>query len=126
MTGDTRREGATLLDVLIDGFEKNEVLYGFHHRDLPMPDEPAAVKKFAALTDEATRWKGAPRRTEEHRGRRLSAWADLEIRQAGCGVMVRVRTPRFDDWWHESSTWAGSPMQELFEWLGEDGRTSSG
>jgi hypothetical protein len=30
-------EDASLLDVLIDGFEKNEVLDGFHPRDLPMP-----------------------------------------------------------------------------------------
>lgn len=28
-------EDATLLDVLIDGFEKNEILDGFHWRSLP-------------------------------------------------------------------------------------------
>jgi hypothetical protein len=48
-----------------------------------MPDEAAAVEKFTALTDEARRWKGAPLRSEEREGRRLSAWLDLEIRQAG-------------------------------------------
>src|SRR5256885_1206644 len=48
-----RREDVTLLDVLIDGFEKNEILDGFHWRDLPMPDEDAAVRKFASLSQQA-------------------------------------------------------------------------
>jgi hypothetical protein len=110
---------ATLLDVLIDGFEKNEVLGGLHGRLLPMPDEASAVQKFTNLTDEATRWKGAPLRSEEREGRRLSLWLDLEVRQAGRGVMVRARTPRFGDWWHEESTWAGDPMGAIFAWLNE-------
>jgi hypothetical protein len=56
MTDDRRRpEDATLLDVLVDGFEKNESLRGFHWRVLPMNDEPAAVRKFASLADEACR-----------------------------------------------------------------------
>jgi hypothetical protein len=42
MRGETTQEGATLLDVLIDGFEKNEIMDGFHWRDLPMPDEARA------------------------------------------------------------------------------------
>jgi len=35
-------DDATLLDVLIDGFEKNELIDGFHWRQLPMPNEHAA------------------------------------------------------------------------------------
>jgi hypothetical protein len=120
MPGEKRPADATLLDVLIDGFEKNEVLRGFHGRLLPMPDEAAAVEKFTALTDEARRWKGAPLRSEEREGRRLSAWLDLEIRQAGRGVMVRARAPRFDCWWHDRSTWADDPMTAIFAWLDED------
>jgi len=112
---------ATLLDVLIDGFEKNEVLGGFHGRLLPMPDEAAAVQKFQSLTDEARRWKGLPVRGEEHGGRRLSVWRDLEIRQAGRGVMVRARAPRFDCWWHERTTWAEDPMGAIFAWLQDEG-----
>ena len=124
MAGKRQPADATLLDVLIDGFEKNEVLRGFHGRLLPMPDEASAVQKFTALTDEATRWKGAPVRSEEREGRRLSLWLDLEVRQAGRGVMVRARTPRFDDWWHERSTWADNPMSAIFAWLDEDPATS--
>jgi hypothetical protein len=120
MPGEKHPADATLLDVLIDGFEKNEVLHGFHGRLLPMPDEAAAVEKFTALTDEARRWKGAPLRSEEREGRRLSGWPDLEVRQAGRGVMVRARAPRFDCWWHDRSTWADDPMSAIFAWLDED------
>ena len=60
MTKRRTPEDATLLDVLIDGFEKNELLEGFYWRQLPMPDERAAARKFDALTDEARRWKGPP------------------------------------------------------------------
>jgi len=111
---------ATLLDVLIDGFEKNEILDGFHWRDLPMPDERAAVAKFAALVDEARRWKGAPARVVEDPSRRLAAWQDIEIRQAGRGVMVRVRAPWFNHWWHERITWQDDPMGSIHEWIDEE------
>jgi hypothetical protein len=71
---------ATLLDVLIDGFEKNEIFDGFHWRELPMPDETSAIRKFRELTEEATRWKGQPARVAHEGGRQISAWPDLEIR----------------------------------------------
>jgi hypothetical protein len=111
---------STLLDVLIEGFEKNEVLRGFNGRMLPMPDEVAAVQKFREFIEEARRWKGAPVQSEEREGRRLSRWPDLEVRQAGRGVMVRARAPQFDCWWHDRSTWAGDPMSAIFAWLDED------
>jgi hypothetical protein len=120
----TSQEDATLLDVLIDGFEKNEVLHGFHWRDLPMQDEDAAVRKFGALVDEARRWKGPPSRLEEEPPRRIAAWADLEIRQVGRGIMVRARAPSFADWWHERKTWEGDPMGPIYDWL-EAERSSS-
>jgi len=56
------QQDVTLLDLLIDGFEKNEIMGGFHWRSLPMPDERSAVAKFVSLREEATRWKGAPLR----------------------------------------------------------------
>jgi len=34
--GPRSRNGVSLLDLLVDGFEKNEVLDGFHWRDLPI------------------------------------------------------------------------------------------
>ena len=114
----------TLLDVLVDGFEKNEILHGFHWRNLPMPDEPAAVSKFTALAAEARRWKGPPARVSEESARRLIAWRDLEIRQAGRGIMVRVRAPWFEGWWHDADTWRGDPMGSIDSWIVEEAKGS--
>jgi hypothetical protein len=119
MTEHRTPEDATLLDVLIDGFEKNEFIDGYHWRQLPMPDERAAARKFTALTDEARRWKGLPTRVDEQQGRRLNAWPDLEIRLAGRGLVVRARIARFNDWWHEARTWDGDPMGPVFDWIAE-------
>ena len=113
-------EDATLLDVLIDGFEKNEMLGGWHWRQLPVPDETAAAEKFASLVEEAQRWKGPPARVEDTSTRRLASWPDLEIRQAGRGLMVRARAPRFDDWWHDARTWQSDPMAAIFAWIAEE------
>lgn len=111
---------ASLLDILIDGFEKNEVMNGFHSRDLPLPDERTAARRFEALAGEARRWKGTPVRSSEDSGRRLVAWDDLEIRQAGRGIMVRVRPPGFYEWWHEAETWQDDPMGPVSDWLREE------
>lgn len=117
-TGKTEVD-ATLIDILVDGFEKNEVLRGFHSRVLPLRSEEAARSKFVALGDEARRWKGEPTHTVDADERRLLGWADLEIRQAGRGVMVRVRAPRFA-WWNDRLTWEGDPMGSLYDWLEEE------
>jgi hypothetical protein len=55
------RDPLSLLDVLIDGFEKNEIFEGFHWRQLPMPDEASARRTFAAFVDEAKRLEGPSR-----------------------------------------------------------------
>lgn len=120
MIGRKSQEEASLLDVLIDGFEKNEILDGFHWRNLPMPDVPAAIRKFDALADEARKWKGEPAREQTSSVRRLVAWPDLEIRQSGRALMVRARAPWFSDWWNASKTWADDPMQDLYAWLEEE------
>jgi hypothetical protein len=119
MRNETTQEGATLLDVLIDAFEKNEVMYGFHWRTLPMPDEASAVRKCAALVEEARRWKGAPSREESTPTRRMAAWDGLEIRQAGRGIMVLARAPWFS-WWHSREAWEGDPIGPLYDWLEEE------
>lgn len=85
-----------------------------------MPDEAAAVRKFESLANEARQWKGPPLRADQHGRRRLTAWSDLEIRQAGRGLVVQVKTPRFNRWWNEPSAWAGDPVGEIFEWLAEE------
>ena len=120
MPGEKHPADATLLDVLIDGFEKNEMLHGFHMRTLPMPDETAAAHKFTELLVEGRRWKGDPLESESGPGRQLVRWSDLEIRQAGRAIMVRVKAPRFDSWWHEAVTWAGDPMQPIFDWIHDE------
>lgn len=116
----TSPEDVSLLDVLIDGFEKNEIMRGLHRRDLPMPDEAAAIRKFEAFAQEARRWKGPPTRESLAGPRRFAAWTDLEVRQLGRGVMVLVRAPWFSDWWHQPGVWAGDPMGPLFDWLEEE------
>jgi hypothetical protein len=117
-----RPEDATLIDVLVDGFEKNEVIEGFHWRQLPLPDEAAAIRKFGGLVEEAQRWKGAATRHGEDRGRRVAAWPDLEIRQVGRAVLVRVRTAQFGNWWRADETWSGKPFRALYDWLAEENR----
>ncbi|HEY5928358.1 MAG TPA: hypothetical protein VIV11_42020 [Kofleriaceae bacterium] len=114
------RDEITLLDVLIDGFEKNEVLHGYHMRVLPLPNEQRAVVTFGAFVDEATRWYGPPARTLEANGRRLAAWRELEIRQAGQGILVRIWSAWFCDWWHDDATWNGDPLKAIYEWIGEE------
>jgi hypothetical protein len=70
----TSQEDATLLDVLIDAFEKNEIFGGYHWRELPMPDTDSAVRKFATFAGEAKAWKGQPAREELDSARRIVAW----------------------------------------------------
>jgi hypothetical protein len=111
---------ATLIDVLIDGFEKNEVMSGHHFRTLPLSDEDTAIAKFTELAAEGVRWKGRPVVETADKGRRRVAWDDLEIRQVGRGVLVLVRDPTFWRWWHDSATWDGDPMGPAYEWLAED------
>jgi len=112
-------EDTTLLELLIDGFEKNEVLGGFHMRTLPLPDEATAARKFADFLEEARRWKGEPGTRSSTSERQLAAWSDMEIRQAGRGVMVRVRPPRFE-WWNQAATWTDDPMQQIEFWIDEE------
>jgi hypothetical protein len=113
-------EEASLLDILIDGFEKNEILGGFHWRDLPLPDAALAIEKFESLVAEARRWKGEPSRLEIRANRRQAAWTDLEIRQSGRGIRVLVKAPRFDDWWNDPLTWIGDPMGGVRGWTEDE------
>ncbi len=114
------QESVTLLDLLIAGFERNEVLGGYHWRELPMPDREAAARKFEALYAEAERWHGAPLRFEQGFERQLALWPELELRQAGRGVLVRVPAPRIESWWSEPKTWAGEPMRAVAEWIDDE------
>jgi hypothetical protein len=124
MTERRRQQDATLMDLLVGGFEKNEVLDGFHFRQLPMPDDVSAANKFRALVDEVRSWKGAPIHTEETPTRQLATWQGFEIRRAGRGIIVRVMAPSFDHWWSTPAAWSGDPMSQVFAWLGEEARDS--
>ena len=116
-----RQQEVTLLDLLIDGFEKNEVFKGFHRRVLPMPDEESARERFSALAAEAERWQGPPLRKRYESSPRFAVWADLQILQARRAVVVRVRAPRFSTWWNEAKTWEGGPLGALDDWVLPEG-----
>lgn len=113
-------EVATLLDVLVDGFEKNETLRGFHWRTLPLRDENAAAAKFVTLVTEARAWKGQPLEEASDGPRRIARWTELEIRQLGRAIMVLARAPRFSDWWHDAETWRDDPFGPIYDWLDEE------
>jgi len=67
MTNRRQPEDATLLGLLIDGFEKNEMLGGFHMRTLPLRDEAAAARKFAELPRKDVVGRGNPCGPSPHR-----------------------------------------------------------
>jgi hypothetical protein len=112
------QKDVTLIDILVDGFEKNEILHGMHWRQLPMPDEASAIAKFATLVDAATRWKGAPVLTESGK-RRKAAWDGFDIRQTGLAIYVRIKAPWFNCWWHDAA-WDDESFDDLHAWLRED------
>ncbi len=87
----TRPEHATLLDILIDGFEKNESMYGHHWRKLPPGDEAAAIQKFTEFVAEARSWKGAPLDERSEGPRRLARWPVSPRRAASAGVLRASR-----------------------------------
>ncbi len=113
------RQNVGLLELLIDGFEKNEVLEGFHWRTLPMPDEASARAKFDSLVTEGERWKGAARRREAAE-RRLAAWSGMEIRQSGRGILLRARATGFEKWWNDRAVWEGDPLAPIYAWLHDE------
>jgi hypothetical protein len=61
-----------------------------------------------------------PARVVDAKDRRLVAWDDLEVRQAGRGIRVRARAPWFSDWWNDGTTWEGDLMGPMFAWLDEE------
>jgi hypothetical protein len=113
------REEVTSIDLLVDGFEKNEVFGGFHWRELPMADVAAAERKFAALFEELRRWKGSPASMREDSSTRVATWSDVELRQCGRGVLLRIVAPRFD-WWNEDATWTDDPMGTVVQSLADE------
>jgi hypothetical protein len=119
MTPMLDRKNVGLLELLIDGFEKNEVLEGFHWRTLPMADAASAEAKFRSLVAEAERWKGTAR-THEAAGRRMATWSDMEIRQSGRGILVRVKASGFERSWNDGATWEGDPLAPIYEWLHDE------
>jgi hypothetical protein len=34
--------------------------------------------------------------------------------------MVRVKAPRFEDWWHQAPSWVGNPMKHIYEWIEDE------
>lgn len=112
-----RPHDATLLDILIDGFEKNEIFDGFHDRVLPMPDLASAVGKFGDLLAELARWKGPPADLFDDGSHRIATWPDVELVHVDRGIMIRVRAPWFSEWWHDRETWSDGPLDPVYDWL---------
>lgn len=123
--GKVSPEKATLLDILTDGFEGGQGALesegGWRERKLPMPSESSAKKKLLEILAEATRWKGhGDLRGSPEEGWQGAKWPDLEIWWKGRGILILVRDPEFDRWWHQPETWDGDPMDEVSDlcWAG--------
>lgn len=117
---------ATLLDVIVDGFEGfqgcMESVGGWRQRQLPMPTEQEAMAKYVEFVFEAARWKGSAKWDTDTEDRKIAKWPDLQIRWEGRGVLVLVPDPRFDSWWHQAATWEGDPMDAVTQtFYGEEG-----
>jgi hypothetical protein len=53
-------DNVTLIDLLMNGFEKNESIGSWFWRQLPAPDDATAIRKFDEFAAEGCRWKGEP------------------------------------------------------------------
>ena len=111
-----RPEETTLLAVLVDCFEKNEVIDGCFHRWLPLGDPQTADRKFREFRDELARWKGSPRAEDAGLGWQRADWGDIRIKQGGRGIMVWVARTGVRDWWHAEETWDGDPLADVWDW----------
>jgi hypothetical protein len=111
-----RPEDMSLLGVLMDCFEKNEIWDGWFLRRLPLADATTAARKYREFRDELVRWKGAPRAEETGETWRRSDWGDIRVKQAGRGIMIWARSDGVSDWWHESESWQGDPLAEAWHW----------
>lgn len=118
MTDRRRPEDSTLLDILIDGFEKNEVLGGMHLRRLPLPSAEAGRAVFDRFVAEASTWQGAPTDVRDEGHRAVVRWPDLEIWWAGRGIHIRARSS-VRHWWHALSTWADDPTEAVWAFRDE-------
>src|SRR5262245_31409227 len=61
-------DDVTLIGLLLDGFEKNESIRGWHWRELPAPDEATAVTRFQAAPERESR-RAQPVRSDEPSGK---------------------------------------------------------
>lgn len=107
---------ATLLDVLMDGFEggqgSQEVRLGWRERALPLPSLEAAGGKYIELVEEARRWFDSDGVECVEGGRRCTVWPRLRIAQAWRGVVVLALYSDFDAWWRTISDAAWSDVHE--------------
>lgn len=109
-------EETSLLGMLADCFEKNELIEGWFRRELPLADPPAAGRKYREFREELVRWKGRPQAEDAGPGWQRADWGDIRMKQAGRGIMVWLRSAGVSQWWHESRIWAGDPLADAWEW----------
>jgi hypothetical protein len=116
-------DDVTLIGLLLDGFEKNESIRGWHWRELPAPEEATAIAKFQEFAAEARRWKGEPRATVSESARRAVVWDDFQIRQQGRGVLVAGKSGGIGALWHADGTWKDDPMADVYDWFSSEARS---
>jgi hypothetical protein len=112
----------TLIDLLMNGFEKNESIGNWFWRQLPAPDDATAIRKFEEFAAEGRRWKGEPLESVSDSDGRAIVWSDLQVRQKGRGVIVAGRSETIAQVWYANSSWNEDPMGEVFDWFSESVR----
>jgi hypothetical protein len=115
-------DDVTLIDLLMNGFEKNECFDDWFWRQLPAPDDATAIRKFEEFAAEGRRWKGEPLETVSESDGRAIVWSDLQVRQKGRGVLVAGKSGNIASLWYADSTWNGDPMGDVFGWFSESVR----
>jgi hypothetical protein len=101
----------SLATVLVDGFEKNEILGGWHERVCPFSTDADARAAFETWAVELRSWLGPPSLAHDDR----YAWGDrARILVSGRGVGVWITCDaRFREVWADQRTWEGQPLVGL-------------
>ena len=115
----TTNEDLTLLAVLSQCFEVDEMIDGYHLRTAPFGSETVAVARFAQWKSEIEHWLG-PREGEDAGGDgedwQRAWWPDLRMKRTGRGIAFWVRSARVERWWHDTELWEDPGLDGLWQW----------
>lgn len=109
--------GPSLLTALVDGFEQNEIVDGWHPRTCPFASDDAARVAFRLWAMEITRWLGEGRAI----GDRAVEWPkQLRMKRDGPCVGIWIRADfDFRERWHSRAMWQGGRCDGAMEWEDE-------